>query len=136
MNINLKLSSGCKFEATNPLGNKAIIEGPPDMGGKNEGVRPMELILMGLASCSSLDVLHILQKGKSELKDLEVNVKAERANAIPAVFTNIHLHFKAKGDFTEEKLARAIQLSMEKYCSVTKMLESTVKITTSFEIVG
>lgn len=134
MNINLKLSSGCKFEATNTFGNKAIIEGPPDMGGKNEGVRPMEMILMGLASCSSLDVLHILQKGKSELTSLEVEVKAERANAIPAVFTNIHLHFKAKGDFTAEKLERAIKLSMDKYCSVTKMLESTVKITTSFEL--
>jgi putative redox protein len=105
------------------------------MGGKNEGVRPMEMILMGLASCSSLDVLHILHKGKSEVTNLEVDVKAERANAIPAVFTNIHLHFKAKGDFTTEKLERAINLSMEKYCSVTKMLESTVNITTSFEIV-
>ena len=134
MNINLKLISGCKFVGTNALGNTAIIEGPPDLGGKNEGVRPMEIILMGLAGCSSLDVLHILQKGKAEVLDLEVDVQAERANAIPAVFTKINLHFKAKGNFTVEKLERAISLSMEKYCSVTKMLESTVKITTSYEL--
>lgn len=134
MNVNLKLISGCKFEGTNTLGNKAIIEGPPDLGGKNEGVRPMEIILMGLAGCSSLDVLHILKKGKAEVENLEVDVQAERADAIPAVFTKINLHFKAKGSFTTEKLERAISLSMEKYCSVTKMLESTVKITTSFEM--
>ena len=134
MNVNLKLVSGCKFEGTNSLGNKANIEGPPDLGGKNEGVRPMEIILMGLAGCSSLDVLHILKKGKAEVDNLEVDVQAERADAIPAVFTKINLHFKAKGSFTKEKLERAISLSMEKYCSVSKMLESTVKITTSFEM--
>jgi putative redox protein len=134
MDINLKLVSGCKFEGTNSLGNKVVIEGSPDMGGKNEGARPMEIILMGLASCSSLDVMHILQKGKAEVLNLEVDVQADRADAIPAVFTKINLHFKAKGSFTIEKLERAISLSIEKYCSVTKMLESTVKITTSYEV--
>lgn len=136
MDINLKLVSGCKFIATNAMGNQAVIEGPPDLGGKNEGVRPMEIILMGLAGCSSLDVLHILQKGKAEVTFLEAEVKGERANAVPAVFTDIHLHFKAKGSFSVEKLERAIALSMEKYCSVSKMLEPTVKISTSFELVS
>lgn len=135
MKVGIKLVSGCKFEATNERGNVTYVEGSPDMGGKNEAVRPMEMILIGLAGCSSLDVLHILQKGHHTVNILDVSVDGERVDAIPAVFKKIHLHYKARGDFNAEKLERAIQLSMEKYCSVTKMLQSTVQITTSYELV-
>jgi putative redox protein len=136
MEINLKYISDCKFEATNAEGCIVLLDGPPDLGGKNQGLRPMEMILTGLAGCSALDVLHILQKGKEELKSLIVQVKGERAKEIPAVFTKIHLHFKGNGSFSGQKLERAIQLSMEKYCSVAKMLEPKVSITTSFEILN
>ncbi len=121
---------GALFEATNASGQKALIDGPPELGGQGEGVRPMEMVLMGLAGCSALDVIHILEKQQKEpLEDLVVTVRGARADATPAVYTDIALHFEASGPIDAHKFERAVKLSMEKYCSVTKMLEKSATIT-------
>jgi len=127
--VHLKKIGNCKFECLNEDGQKVIMDGPPSIGGNNEGVRPMEMVLMGLAGCSAVDVIHILNQGKIQLKDLIVDVIGDRVDGIPSVFNKIHLNFKAEGDFPVKKLERAVSLSMEKYCSVAKMLESSVEIT-------
>jgi putative redox protein len=134
--INLKRIEGLKFEAINSLGKTAILDGPEKIGGTNDGLRPMEMLLIGLAGCSSFDIIHILQKGRQEVEDFDVNVKAERADAIPSVFTDIHLHFKASGKLSQKRLDQAVELSMEKYCSVSAMLGQSCKITHSCEIVA
>lgn len=134
--INLKRIEGLKFEAINSLGKTAILDGPEKIGGTNDGLRPMEMLLIGLAGCSSFDIIHILQKGRQDVQDFDVNVKAERADAIPSVFTDIHLHFKASGQLSQKRLDQAVQLSMEKYCSVSAMLGQSCKITHSCEIVA
>ena len=134
--ITLKRRSGFQFEATNSSGKTAILDGPAKIGGNDDGVRPMEMVLMGLAGCSSFDVLHILQKGRQKVQDLEVRVKAERADAVPAVFTKIHLHFIASGEVSEKRLQQAVDLSMEKYCSVSAMLSKSCEITHSYELLA
>ncbi len=132
--VKLRRIGGAKFEASNESGKTAIIDGPPPVGGNDEGVRPMELILMGLAGCSAMDVLHILKKQRQDIVGLDIDVDGTRADAIPAVYTDIHVHFSASGDVDPQKLERAVSLSMEKYCSVTRMLQATVKLTHSSEV--
>lgn len=122
MDVTLRRLSGALFEAQNPTGQTLLIDGPPNVGGVNGGLRPMEACLASLASCSAVDVLLILNQQKEPLEDFELMVHGERADAVPAVFTDIHLHFAAGGDVSPGKLARAARLSMEKYCSVAKML--------------
>lgn len=134
MKVQLKKIGNCKFECVNSDGQIVVMDGPPSIGGNNEGVRPMEMVLMGLAGCSAVDVIHILHQGKVELKDLSVDVVGERVEDVPAVFKKIHLDFKAEGDFPLKKLERAVALSMEKYCSVAKMLEGSVEITFQFSL--
>jgi len=129
MHVTLKKISAVGFEIVNPSGNAVTIDGPPDMGGLNTGMRPMEVVLAGLASCSAVDVIHIMQKQRQPLEDLTVEVEGERADTVPAVFTHIHLRFVGSGKITLDKLGNAVKLSMEKYCSVAKMLEPTVRIT-------
>ena len=129
LQISLKRTSAVGFLASNPTGNTVTIDGPPDLGGLDAGMRPMELILSGLASCSAVDVVHIMQKQRQPLENLVVEVDGERADAVPAVFTHIHLRFIGSGQITLEKFQHAVNLSIEKYCSVSKMLEPTVKIT-------
>lgn len=128
MRVVLQRREGALFEATNEKGHRCLLEGPPVVGGTDSALRPMEMVLVGLAGCSAVDVLLILQKGRHEIADLRVEVEGERAEAVPAVFTRIHLRFIAAGDFSREKLQRAADLSIEKYCSVAKMLMSTVQI--------
>lgn len=134
MEVNLRRVSGCKFEATNENGNTATLDGPPSVGGQDAGVRPMEMVLMGLAGCSAVDVLLILEKGRQEVEDLDIRVSAERVDAVPAVFSTIHLHFAASGAVDEKKLQRAVALTMKKYCSVATMLEKTAEITHSCSV--
>ncbi|PJZ83219.1 OsmC family protein [Leptospira harrisiae] len=137
MNIKLsRIESPYVLEATNESGNSIRIDASPEIGGKNSGPRPMELLIMGLASCSSIDVLMILAKHRIEVKDYSVEVDAEREKVEEAnLFKNIHLKFKVKGDFNEDQVKRAVDLSLEKYCSVAKTLEKTAKITYEFELV-
>jgi putative redox protein len=129
--VTIKRISGAKFEGRNADGNVIVLDGPPSVGGVGQGVRPMQLVLIGLAGCSAVDVLHILQKGRLTLDDLEVQVEAVRADAVPAVFTDVHMRFVASGDFPDDRLQRAVELSVDKYCSVATMLQPDVKITWS-----
>jgi putative redox protein len=129
MQIKLVQTGAAKFVATNASGASGVIDGPDDMGGENAGLRPMETLLSALAGCSALDVIHIMKKQRQNLDRLEVEVEGERADAIPAVFTSIHLRFKAYGPIELLKLQQAVALSLEKYCSVSKMLQPSVDIT-------
>ena len=124
-----------KFEFKTPSGS-AIIDGPKSIGGEDDGLRPMELILGGLAGCSSFDILSILRKSKQPVKDFRVEITAHRRETWPKIFTDIHLLYRVWGEVEEKQLERAINLSVEKYCSVTKMLEQVVNIHTKYEIIN
>ena len=118
-------------------GHGIVIDGPTDIGGRNLGVRPMELILLGVGSCSAMDVIHILKKSRQPVEDVVIELKGERADTDPKVFTDIHLHFRVMGqDLSERQVARAVQLSAEKYCSASIMLQASVNITHSHEILS
>lgn len=129
LSVKLVQTGAAKFAATSPSGASLVIDGPADMGGENAGMRPMEVQLAALAGCSALDVVSIMKKQRQPLERLEIEVNGDRADAVPAVYTRIHLRFVGHGPIELEKLQRAVALSMEKYCSVTKMLEPTVTIT-------
>jgi putative redox protein len=105
------------------------MEGSRELGGTGERFRPMEAVLASLAGCSGIDVVKILTQQKEPLEGLTISVEGERADAIPAVFTKIHVRFEIRGDVAENKAQRAVALSVDKYCSVAKMLEPTVSIT-------
>ena len=132
MEINLNGLGDFKIDVISPRNDKFTIDASKDIGGGEDGFRPMELILAGLAGCSSFDVIHILKKGRANIEAFDVKVTAKRRDEIPKVFTDIHVHFAVKGDFSEDKLKRAIDLSVEKYCSVSAMLEKAANITTSY----
>lgn len=137
MHIELnRIDSDFHFEAKGTTGVAVHIDASTDIGGHNAGARPMELLLMGLGSCSALDVIHILRKQKLEIEDFSLTVNGHREkDAIPAVFTKIHIHYRLKGNLPPDKVQRAIQLSMDKYCSASAMLAKTAHITHSFEII-
>jgi len=137
MKATIKWAGEVKFEAESGSGHTVIIDGPPDHGGKNQGVRPMEMLLMGVGGCASFDVIHILKKSRQDVVDCVTSVEAERVDAVPAVFSKIHLHFVVSGNNLKENLvARAVELSAEKYCSASIMLaKAGVEMTHSYEIV-
>lgn len=112
------------FEAESETGHKVLMDGPPDHGGRNRGARPMEMILMGVGGCASFDVVHILKKSRQDVTDCRCEMDAERAqDAMPAVFTRIHMHFVVRGrNLKEAQVKRAVELSAEKYCSGSIML--------------
>lgn len=118
-------------------GHAVVMDGPPDAGGRNLGVRPMEMLLIGLGGCSNFDVVSILRKGRQPVESCEVFLDAERANEEPKVFTKIHLHFVVKGrGLKEAQVKRAVELSAEKYCSASIMLgRAGVDISHDYEIV-
>ncbi len=122
-------NSAVHFEAENTAGNLVQFDGTEAIGGEGKGIRPMEGVLMSLASCSAIDVVDMLKKMRQELTDFSIEVKGERREEVPKVFTKIHLVYHLSGDISPEKAQRAVQLSAEKYCSVSKMLEPTVEIT-------
>lgn len=124
------------FRVTSGSGHCVQLDGPPDHGGENLGPRPMEMILMGLGGCSSFDVMSILKKSRQDVTACHAELEAERADAVPSVFTKIHLHFVVSGRKLKENLVkRAVSLSAEKYCSASIMLEKAdVEITHSHEI--
>ena len=116
-------------------GHSVVMDSAPEAGGRNLGVRPMEMLLLGLGGCTSFDVVSILKKSRQDLVDCEVEIEAERADSIPKVFTNIHLHFIVSGnDLDPKKVEKAVSLSADKYCSASRMLEKTAAITHDFEI--
>ena len=134
--------SGMGFIAETGSGHVVAMDGAPDErnpanGGQNLAARPMELLLIGLGGCASFDVVTILKKARQQVTDVRTELKAERADTIPAVFTTIHLHFVVTGkDLKESQVKKAVELSAEKYCSASAMLAAGgVKITHDFEIV-
>lgn len=112
------------------------MDGSPESGGRNLGARPMEMLLMGMGGCTAFDVVHILRKGRHDVRDCELHLEAERSESDPKVFTRIHVHFIVKGKgLSDAAVDRAIHLSAEKYCSASIMLGKTAQITHDYEIV-
>lgn len=137
MKVELKrVNDAVHFEASSPSSTiKVHIDGSPEIGGQGLGVRPMEMVLMALASCSSLDLVSILKKQKQDLNDFSVSVDAERREQIPSIFTKIHMTFKLSGTIDPAKAERAAELAVKKYCSVHDMLVAGgVEINYSIEI--
>jgi len=136
MEIELNLlNNAYHFEAKNESGNAVNIDASPAIGGLGLGSRPMELLIMGLGGCSGIDVLSILRKQKIEPSGFRISISAEREkDATPSLFTDIHVKFIFKGPLDAAKAQRAIDLSMDKYCSVAKTLEKTAKITSELVI--
>jgi len=125
-----------RFDATSGSGHTVVMDGPPDHGGTNQGVRPMEMLLMGVGGCASFDVVHILKKSRQDVTGCVAELDAERVDDVPAVFSKIHLHFVVSGNKLKESLVkRAVELSAEKYCSASIMLsKGGVEIGHSYEI--
>ncbi|WP_424948045.1 OsmC family protein [Candidatus Spongiihabitans sp.] len=136
MKIQVNQNDGVNFVALTESGHEIAMDGGAEVGGQNQGARPMEVVLAGLGGCSAIDVMLILNKSRQHVSHCEIVITAERADAIPAVFTKIHLLYRVSGkQLDRAKVARAISLSMEKYCSVTKMLEKTAAMSFAFEII-
>ena len=136
MKVTINWGGDARFDGTSGSGHTITMDGPPDHGGKNQGPRPMEMLLLGLGGCTSFDVMSILQKSRQDVTDCQAQIEAERADEIPSVFTHIRIHFVVKGNKLKENLVqRAVSLSAEKYCSASIMLEKAgVHIEHSFEI--
>ncbi|BCG64090.1 MAG: putative redox protein [Methyloprofundus sp.] len=136
MDVRVKWVDGMMFLGESESGHTVIMDGPPDLGGRNMGIRPMEMLLLGMGGCTSFDVMQILQKGRNDIVDCVAEISAERVDTIPKVFSKIHVHFVVTGrDLKEAVVARAVKLSAEKYCSASIMLEKSVEISHDFEIV-
>jgi len=124
------------FVGESGSGHAIVMDGAPEHGGRNLGIRPMEMLLLGLAGCTAFDVVMILNKSRQDIVDCEVLVDSDRADEVPKVFTRIHIHFVVSGnDLDAAKVEKAVNLSAEKYCSASKMLSATAEITHDFEIV-
>ena len=135
--INWVPASGMAFVAETGSGHVLTMDGAAEGGGRNLAPRPMETVLAGTGGCSAYDMVLILQRGRQKVSACRVEVKAERADADPKVFTKIHMHFVVAGDgLAESAVERAVRLSHEKYCSASIMLAKTAEITSSFEIVS
>jgi putative redox protein len=137
MQATVKWVDGMMFLGESGSGHTVVMDGAPEHGGRNMGIRPMELLLIGMGGCSSFDVVQILQKGRTDLVDCRAELSAERVDAVPAVFSKIHLHFVITGrDLKPAVVERAVKLSAEKYCSASIMLGNAgVEITHDFEVI-
>ena len=136
MKATVKWTGAASFVGTADSDHSVTIDGPPEIGGRNSGTRPMELVLIGMGSCTSVDVVNILHKSRQEVTDCVAEIDAERAETVPKVFTRIHVHFIVSGkNLDHKKVARAVKLSGEKYCSASIMLGKTARITHDYEIV-
>ncbi|HOP16646.1 MAG TPA: OsmC family protein, partial [Gammaproteobacteria bacterium] len=132
----IKWVEGVTMLAESGSGHALVMDGPPEHGGRNLGVRPMEMLLMGMGGCTQFDVLLILRRGRHQVSFCEVALEAERAETDPKVFTRIHAHFRVGGKgLTDKAVERAVTLSAEKYCSASIMLGAMAEVTHDFEIV-
>ncbi len=137
MQARVKWLDNMSFVGESGSGHSMVMDGSPEHGGRNLGIRPMETVLIGLGGCSAFDVMLMLKKSRQQVSDCEVLLDAERADAVPAVFTRIKLTYLVSGTgLSEKQVNRAVSLSVEKYCSVTRMLEQTVKIEHEVRIEG
>src|SRR5687768_7520373 len=135
MKARVKWVENVSFVGESESGHKLVMDGPPEGGGRNAGMRPMETVLLGTGGCTAYDVVHILKKSRAPVTDCVVEIDAERAAEDPKVFTKIHFHFVVTGDGLKPQVVeRAVHLSAEKYCSASIMLGKTAAITHDFEI--
>ena len=135
MTTRIKWVGDAMFIGESESGHALIMDGPPENGGRNMGVRPMEMLLLGMGGCSTFDVIHILQKGRHDVTDCIAEITAERADSVPKVFTKIHIHFIVTGrQLKASVVERAVKLSAEKYCSASIMLEKSVAISHDCEV--
>jgi putative redox protein len=135
MKTRVKWVQDMMFVGETGSGHALVLDGAPDIGGRNLGPRPMEMLLVGLGGCSAIDVMLILKRGREAITDCEVEIEAERATTDPKIFTQIKMHFIVTGrKLDANKVDRAIKLSAEKYCSATAVLAATATITHDFEI--
>ena len=136
MNISVNWVDGLLMVGKSDSGHTITMDGPPESGGENLGVRPMEMLLLGVAGCTMIDVVTTLKKMRQDLSHCETKINAERATDPPKVFTDIHIQFIVKGkDLDSKKVDKAITLSAEKYCSASIMLGETATITHDFEVI-
>ncbi len=137
MKARIKWVQDVMFVAESDSGHAIVLDGAPASGGRNMGMRPMELMALSVGSCSSYDVVTILKKSRQSVTSCEAEVTAERVDATPAIFESIHLHFKVSGnDLSDKQVQRAIELSAEKYCSASIMMKNAgVKVSHDYEIV-
>ncbi len=135
MKVRVKWVENSLMLGKSESGHAVVMDGPPEFGGENLGIRPMEMLLLGMGGCTQFDVIHILSKSRKEVTLCEVELQAERAEIEPKVFTSIHIHFKLAGpELTEKAVQRAVDLSAEKYCSASIMLGASVDISHDFEL--
>jgi len=136
MKARVKWVEDAMFVGESGSGHAVIMDGPADGGGRNLGIRPMEMLLLGTGGCSAYDVILILKRGRQPVTDCVVEIEAERADAVPAVFTRIHLNFVVTGGakMKEAHVKRAVELSAEKYCSASIMLGKACEITHAYEV--
>lgn len=136
MKARINWQKNVAFEAKTESGHTFVMDGSPDVGGQNLGPRPMEMVLAGTGACGAIDVILILKKARQQVTDCYVDLDAERATSDPKVFTRIHFHFVVSGHALDRaKVARAISLSADVYCSASAMLAKTAAITHDFEII-
>ncbi len=136
MKARIKWVQDATFLGESASGHAVVMDGPPDHGGRNLGVRPMEMLLLGMGGCTAFDVVHILKKARQPISDCVAELSAERADTDPKVFTKIHVHFVITGKgLKEAQVKRAVELSAEKYCSASIMLGKVAEITHDYEIV-
>lgn len=135
MKARVKWIEGMAFVGETESGHAVVMDGPADIGGRNLGPRPMEMLLLGAGACSSVDVVSILKKGRHDVTDCWVEMDADRAATEPKVFTKIHMHFVVVGkSLKAEAVERAVKLSAEKYCSASIMLGKSAEVTHDFEV--
>lgn len=136
MKAKIKWVEDVMFMGQSGSGHAVVMDGPPELGGKNMGIRPMEMMLMGLGGCTAFDVMLILKRSRQEVTDCVAELSAQRAETDPKVFTKIHIHFIVTGKSLKEKMIqRAVELSATKYCSASIMLAQTVEITHDYEMI-
>jgi putative redox protein len=136
MKARVKWIENVCFMGESETGHAVVLDGAPDAGGRNLGMRPMEMLLIGMGACTSFDVVTILKKARQPILDCVAEIQAERANEIPKVFTKIHVHFIVTGKgLNTSQVERAVKLSAEKYCSASIMLGKSAQVTHDFEVI-
>lgn len=136
MKARVKWVGDAMFVGESGSGHSVVMDGPPEGGGRDLGIRPMEMLLLGTGGCSAYDVVSILKKSRQSISDCVVELTAERADTVPAVFTSIHLHFIVTGKgLTDAVVKRAVELTAEKYCSASIMLAQVATLTHDYEII-
>jgi len=136
MKATVKWLDHMSFVGESGSGHSVVMDGAPDVGGRNMGVRPMEMVLLGLGGCTSFDLVLILQRQRQAVADVRVEIEAQRATKVPKVFTRIHVHYVVEGrGLDTKKVERAVSMTADKYCSVSIMLSASVELSHDFEII-